>query len=1221
MKFNHILKNKLFLFLFLAVTFLIASSLSNHIVRKRDGSFLISGMVKILHNKEREANHIISDILKKNKNDFNLTNFKPEFYNNLYKEKGILMLFYENDSLKYWSGNDIPFESYNCEFLKKSNFLFIGNAWFEVIKTGENNKTAFGLILIKHEYPYHNEYLANNFNKDFDVPYDAEVATEKGENNIYSYDGRFLFSMQFNDSSNLVTGRIFIPVLLLIAGIIFAIIFLFRFNKMFGLSEAKAMGLLIIELLLLRFITFYSDFPKTLYDLQIFRPFYYASSSFLPSLGDLFINSSLLLFISILIYKHFNIISLKDRFNKVYRNIFAFIAFIFIFILFSGLVYFFRSLIIDSDISLTLNDLFSLSKQSIIAFFILTSLIFSFLFLSLKLCETAYLSVNTRNYLILSVITSVIFWCFTFINILYLIIPILFILLYIYFRHRAGNFQNIISFPYVVCLLLVFSLFSTYFLHKNNNAKEQEQRKLLAATLFSERDPLAEYLFQDIIEKSYSDNVLKKYLSNNPIDEEQVCEYFSTKYFSGYWKKYNIQITVCRPADSLIVAPENISVGCKDYFDNKISYTGKKTACKDLYYVDDGTGRNSYISCLTFQTDSLHTKTTLYIELLSKFIPKDLGYPKLLVDKGSDRDYDFTNYSYAKYINGRLTSQFGNCFYSTNSGFYGSSREGFHFFNIDDYSHLIYKPDASSTIIISRKEQEIIDIISPFSYLFAFFGICFFIIYLIIGFSYDSGFFEFNFKNRLQISITSIIIISFLFVGVSSLLYIIHVNKNKNINVLSEKTHSILIELEHKLSNNDNIYPEMHNYISSLLIKFSNVFFSDINLYDLHGDLIASSRPEIFNEGLISRKMNMVAYDNMHVKNKTLFIHNENIGNLEYYSAYIPLGNNRDEIVAYINLPYFAKQNELRQEISSFIIAFINIYVLLIVFAIFIALFVSGYISKPLSIIKEKIGNITLGKKNEKIEWTRKDEIGTLVEEYNRMIDELAESVEMLARSERESAWREMAKQVAHEIKNPLTPMKLSIQHLQKSWEDKSPDWPQKLEKISRTIIEQIDSLSRIATEFSDFAKMPQSRWEKLEISEVISTAVELYKDIRNIDISFSNKGEKYFINADREQILRVFNNLLNNSVQAIDNSRKGMINISVDTENDNYVISISDNGTGIADEQIDRIFSPNFTTKTGGMGLGLAIVKSIVESSGGKIRFTTRINEGTTFYITLPKL
>jgi two-component system nitrogen regulation sensor histidine kinase NtrY len=237
------------------------------------------------------------------------------------------------------------------------------------------------------------------------------------------------------------------------------------------------------------------------------------------------------------------------------------------------------------------------------------------------------------------------------------------------------------------------------------------------------------------------------------------------------------------------------------------------------------------------------------------------------------------------------------------------------------------------------------------------------------------------------------------------------------------------------------------------------------------------------------------------------------------------------------------------------------------------------------------------------------------------MIEELERSAELLARSEREGAWREMARQVAHEIKNPLTPMKLSVQYMQKTWADNAPDREQRLDRFSRTLIEQIDALSSIASEFSDFAKMPAPFNEKLDLNEVLGSVLGMYADLENIVFTYEPAWRNAIIFADRKQLLRVFTNLLNNAVQAIGDRPSGQVLIGLTMEDGRYKITISDNGSGIPEEQSGRIFQPNFTTKTGGMGLGLAIVRGIIDSMQGDITFVAREGGGTTFTMFIPAL
>jgi nitrogen fixation/metabolism regulation signal transduction histidine kinase len=451
------------------------------------------------------------------------------------------------------------------------------------------------------------------------------------------------------------------------------------------------------------------------------------------------------------------------------------------------------------------------------------------------------------------------------------------------------------------------------------------------------------------------------------------------------------------------------------------------------------------------------------------------------------------------------------------------------------------------------------------------------------------------------------------------LFYLFDLDKRKNQNILDDKAHSVLVELEQKV-NDPNFYnPDQRDALSDYLSKLSNVFFTDINLFDKNGDLYATSRPQLFDVQLLSIKMNPQAYCSMHDEQQILETLDEKIGDYTFQSAYVPLRDAANRTLGYINLPYFARESEFRADLSTFLVAFINIYVILTVLAILIALIVSNYITQPLQIIKDKISKINYFKKPEKIKWTGADELAELISQYNQMIDDLAHSAEMLVSSERESAWRTMAQQVAHEIKNPLTPMKLSVQHLEKAWMDKSPDFEKRLQRFTQTMITQIEALSTISGEFSDFAKMPVSVLEMIDLNQSVKEAMTLFSGSTNLSINLKLSEVDYQIKADKQQIARIMNNLFRNSIQSIPSSKHGHITISTYQDNKFTILEFSDNGTGIKPDLQSKIFTPFFTTKSTGTGLGLAMVKNITESFGGTIRFISREGLGTTFILSFP--
>jgi nitrogen fixation/metabolism regulation signal transduction histidine kinase len=321
---------------------------------------------------------------------------------------------------------------------------------------------------------------------------------------------------------------------------------------------------------------------------------------------------------------------------------------------------------------------------------------------------------------------------------------------------------------------------------------------------------------------------------------------------------------------------------------------------------------------------------------------------------------------------------------------------------------------------------------------------------------------------------------------------------------------------------------------------------------------------------------------------------------------------------AYLNIPYFTSQSKLQQEIANFLVTIINLNAFIFLIAGIVALFITTRITNSFAVIGEQMKKINLGTINEAIIWHRQDEIGSLVNEYNKMLGKLDESAAALAKTEREGAWREMAKQVAHEIKNPLTPMKLSMQFLQRSIENDAPDVKQLTINVAKTLVEQIDHLSQIASEFSQFANIENAKKERLNINESLLSIKQLYDGNERIRMRWNLLDKAVFIHADKTHINRLFTNLIQNAIQAVPENKVPKIAIEETFKEDKLLIKIKDNGEGIPENSKDRIFTPNFTTKTSGTGLGLAMCKRIVEQSNGTIWFETS-EEGTTFFILFP--
>lgn len=392
---------------------------------------------------------------------------------------------------------------------------------------------------------------------------------------------------------------------------------------------------------------------------------------------------------------------------------------------------------------------------------------------------------------------------------------------------------------------------------------------------------------------------------------------------------------------------------------------------------------------------------------------------------------------------------------------------------------------------------------------------------------------------------------------------------------------------------------------------------ANFNIYDLQGRLMKSSRPK-FDDDSVSVRLDGHILDSLKNKVDKRYVEANAAAGFQYQASYSYITDNHFKPIGILHLPYFEENTFYDKELREFLMRLGVVYLFMLLLAIGLAYFISKYITRSLQTVADKLNQTRLARTNEKILIEDPSpEISQLVDSYNGMIDELELSAAKLARSEREQAWREMAKQVAHEIKNPLTPMRLSVQSFERKFDPSDPEIGQKVREFSRTLIQQIDTLSSIASAFSTFAKMPAQQNEILNVVEVVKLALDIFNEPY---IHFLSEEEELIAKMDRTQLIRVITNLVKNAIQAVPEVASPRILVSVSSEGDMARISVADNGKGIDEAFRDKIFEPKFTTKSSGMGLGLGMVKNIVETYGGSIDFSSRPGKGTIFTVRIPK-
>ncbi len=528
-----------------------------------------------------------------------------------------------------------------------------------------------------------------------------------------------------------------------------------------------------------------------------------------------------------------------------------------------------------------------------------------------------------------------------------------------------------------------------------------------------------------------------------------------------------------------------------------------------------------------------------------------------------------------------------------------------------------YSPVPNISLRSYKKIANIIKPISFFSYIFTLVGILI-LISLFLNFKYNFLSVNINFDIRhslrlkIQFTLILLIILSFVSVGALTSYYFKNLIKKDQLKDIRNKTEIIYNDININLKNISN-KDFVLEYLSSKVPDLAKIHGTELLLFSKEGRMLNTS--DIKQAGAI---MDYPTWFDIRSTDSHLRpIHKKRAGDL--WESFIPVFYN-DNFVASINVKH-NRASLMNNSILEFFSTLLNVYVLLFLLAGFIAIAVSNSITKPLKLLANKIVDLKLGKKNETIPWKGNDEIGLLINSYNEMLVKIDNSAQMLAKTQRDQAWREMAKQVAHEIKNPLTPMKLSMQYLEQVVAKDPSRAKSMIPRISKTLIEQIDNLTGIADAFSNFAKMPKATNEKVCLNEVVETTHDLFREREDLEINLIEPIEDLFVFADKNHLVRILNNLLKNAMQAIPPDKRGVIKIELFKRDEQAVIKITDNGTGISNDMLDKVFTPNFTTKSSGTGLGLPIVANMIETFNGKIYFETEVGIGTSFYVEIPTM
>ncbi|KIA92784.1 ATPase [Pedobacter kyungheensis] len=1155
------------------------------------------------------------------------------------KQNGINLFTYQNNELKFWSTYKVS-EIDPTAIKEGSSVLFFSNGWYEVIKSVQGNFSFIFLISIQSQYPFkETQYFKNDIDPLLSKTRILTFAsfTDKDVYTIKSLDNKFLFGLKVKPgyADTYYSG---IQLWLFVAGMLCICMF---FNSLCSFIARRghiAWGtfLLLFFFLAFRLTDLYFGWFNHRFTLGLFDPKIYADSFLMPSLGDFLLNVIAITWLLLFMYNH------KAQYQFpgwIKRNKFVGLFIHAALMVFIGKIVWdtddiFFGLIFNSRINFDIVNILKLSGTSWVGIVILCLAWFQiYLITVISATVSSQLNVTNRERIIIFLIgfTGVfIYKLFVDFNAFFIVFALVLFIVARAVYLKESNFS--IGMFAIVFFCLAFNTSIKYTRFKD--IKERNLREPMARKIQSSEDLNAILALGTLGNDIAKDDFLARYFNQNKTANYAVLKNHLKDYLDGYLSRYDSQIY---PYDRLGTAMGNADSPPIDKYKNLVEAGSVKIDGSNFFYqVNNTFGYQDYFGIISV-VDNGNLLGTLIIELRSKPYNYNNRLPDLLSDQKQAKDEDFRGYSIAFYSNDKLLNQSGNYTFPLDGSVFKGKKDDFVTLSDDSlhYSHLIYKPSASKMVIISKAKVDYVERLAALSFFFLVFIIFSLLLYgliwLIKNLDDDKvGWFSINrslminankilYKTRIQVVIVLSVVATLVIVGWVTYYYMDKEYRGQQDAILKDKIRKVQQNFEKQvfsngmISNDENAAADFNN--------FADINNADLNLYDLSGNLIMTTYPKLYSYKIIGRKIGPLAYIALNGLHRSEFINlDEKIGNLTYAAAYAPVRNAQNKTIAYLGLPNYSNEEEYSDKIALFVSNLINIYALVFVAIGVLAIFLANQITSPLTFIQESISRTKIGQRNEPIVWRRHDEIGSLIKEYNSMIAALEDSALKLARSERESAWREMAKQVAHEIKNPLTPLKLGVQLLEKSWKEKDPNFELKFNKFSKSFIEQIDSLSKIASEFSNFAKMPDTNLERLLLLPIIEQAREVFKSTENVTIDVINKSDREIeIMADHDQLLRTFNNLLKNAIEAIDEDTLCCITIVVYMDAKSAYIEIKDNGKGIPPSLQDKIFVPNFTTKSSGTGLGLAFVKQAVENAGGAVKFTSVSGLGTTFYLNFP--
>jgi signal transduction histidine kinase len=1053
---------------------------------------------------------------------------------------------------------------------------------------------------------------------------------------IHSKSGDFLFAIDFDGArGGEPLGAI--QLILLTAGSAIFVLFSIALARHFVRKRQYSKGVLLFLVLLvsLRLVLLLLELPFSIAEVKLFDPKLYAASFWSPSIGDLALNMLLLVTVAgagLYLFIRNRVVTRLSLLSQPQARMLQVGCMVVFYVLLLVLFQFYFNIYHNTPLALDVSSSLGFTKYKVVLFGVM-------LLHTLALCLFTYMLATVVSVLLYK---EPKLWPFKLLlgagGVLLLFssmfMPeqsavILIGFLFWFIIILTAQYRNAVSLAYrtylfLFLVLIISALTGALSLYAHYHSELKLYKQEFAYSMLQDNDVLGEYLLvEEVTGKIASDEMIQRQMRGPYVDATFIRRKITRQYLPSYFDKYETTVMLFDSEGNALESADSTVMTLQD-LRKRFDTPQTRTEHKDLFLLREPTRYNARVYLKLIEVPIYNRqKGTIVLQLTPKKLLPNSVVPELLVDQRHNQPFRRDMLSYAFYSDGRFRYSEGDYDYATNFDrrllqrpeLYrqGTNQDGFHHFGVQSGN--------GQTLLITTEKYGGQEVLSNFSFLFLLFvvGLVMCGLFYLLLQRHRLQEFSPNFSTKIQIFLNFGILLPLLMVSIATAGLVTASYKKDLMETYEQRGEAVQETLARQL--NERLLLNKRR-LENMVAEIAAISETDINLYDRHGQLLVTSQPLIFEAGLFSKLVNPKAYAAISERQALRVLLQEQTGNLSFNAVYLPLRDedNPAELMGFIGIPFFDSEKELDLKLIELITTTMNIFTVMFIIFMVLTFFASRTLTVPLRMLADKLKRTSLTGKNEMLAYEGADEIGMLVNEYNRMLLTLEQNKQDLAMQEKEAAWREMARQVAHEIKNPLTPMKLSLQYLQKAISEKKPNTEQLIEKISHTLITQINILSDIATSFSNFTNMPEPKAEPMDIAAALHKAADLHNDPATAVLKKCIPNEEVIVKADESLMVRTFNNLLLNAIQAVPNTRKPHIEVKLERKKDKEVlISIHDNGSGIPEEIRGKVFIPNFSTKYTGSGIGLAVAKRGIENAGGRIWFESEEGRGTTFFIALP--